>query len=328
MSRLRTSTAYREGAAGNPEENVAQQNEQQWQRWAIWPRALRGRIEPRVDTTVLGQPLALPVVAAPTAMHGLWHPQAEAETARGVHGAGSLLVLSQASTVPPEQAVTGPYLQQLYLPRNRELIVALLARARAAGAVGFVLTVDQIPLRRPQWFRSAIAELGVSPWRAMDSDCAGTEPADGFEPSDIGWLKQAGGLPVLVKGILHPDDAVTAVQAGADGIVVSNHGGRQLADSVTPAEVLALVAAAVDGAVPVHVDSGIRTASDVFRALCLGADTAWVGRPILRNLETGGAAAVSAWLDELRDELLGLFALAGVRSPAECHPGLLRERHR
>ncbi|GAA1748280.1 alpha-hydroxy acid oxidase [Aeromicrobium alkaliterrae] len=318
----RDASDYREGGAGD----VPAENERQWQAWALQPRTLVGPRAVDLTTTVHGLELALPVLAAPSAWHGLWHPEAEAETARGVVASGCGLVLSHGSTLPPEEVATAPYLQQLYLSEDRELVLPFVERARAAGAVALVLTVDQLPVPRQQAFRLAASEVPAPRWSAYDTTLAGSVPARGFGPEDVAWLATATSLPVVVKGVLHPDDAVAAVDAGAAGVVVSNHGGRQLAGSITTAEVLPEVVAAVAGRVPVHVDSGIRDATDVVRALALGADSVWLGRPVLRALEAGGADAVAALLRELRDDLAGLLALLGVDTPADLHPGLVRRR--
>lgn len=313
---------YREGGAGN----VPAENEAQWQRWAIVPRTLSGVRDPDVSTSILGRSIELPVVAAPSAVHGLWHERAEAETAVGVREGGSLFVLSQGSTLAPEFVHAGPYLQQLYLPEDRDLAVGFLQRAEGLGAAGFVITVDQLPVPHQQVFRRVWPSIPLPTWSAYDSPEPGAAPAAAFTADDIRWLVKQTDLPIVAKGILHPDDACAAVAAGAAGIVVSNHGGRQIPGSVTSAEMLREVVQAVDGAVPVHVDSGIRDAVDVFRALCLGASTVWVGRPILRQLEQGGALAIATWLRELREELASLFALAGVQSVADCSPAFLRDR--
>jgi len=314
--------AYREGGAGN----VPADNHLHWQRWAIWPRTISGVHDPDVTSSIVGLPLAAPIVVAPSAAHGLWHERAEAETAVGVRDGGSALVLSQGSTIPPEDVGARPYRQQLYLPEDRDLILPFIRRVEQIGAAALVVTVDQLPVPHQQAFRQSAAVLPWPAWSAWDVDAPGSSPAPAFTADDIAWLTAHTRLPVIAKGILHPDDALAVVAAGAAGVVVSNHGGRQLPGSVTPAEVLHEIVQAVDGAVPVHVDSGIRGADDVFRALCLGASTTWIGRPVLRQLEKGGAPAVASWLATLAEELASIFALVGVRSAAECNRAFLRER--
>ena len=317
--------AYLEGGAGD----VPAENERQWQRLALWPRVLSGVEHSDLTTEVLGVATAAPVLVAASAAHGLWHPGAEVETARGVRGAGLLMSLSQGSTRPPEEvaAVTGPYLQQLYLPERRELVAPFVERVAGLGAAALVLTVDQLPVAAEQPFRARLRELWQAPaWSAYDATAAGGAPARSFTPEDVAWVAGLSDLPVLVKGVLHPDDARLAVEAGAAGVVVSNHGGRQLAGSVTPAEVLGEVVAAVGDRAVVHVDSGVRTAEDVFRALCLGAHAVHVGRPALRALAAGGAPAVTDWLSDLLGGLSAVMQLAGVRDVAACGPERLRLR--
>jgi 4-hydroxymandelate oxidase len=298
----------------------------QWQRYAIYPRPLAGVGSVDLSTEIVGHAVDHPILAAASAAHGLWHADAEAETARGVRAAGSMFSLSQASTVAPARVAphSGPYLQQLYLPQQRHLAVPFIDEVTALGAVGLILTVDQIPVPAEQTFRLTSQAAGPQPsWQPYPP---GTLPASSFTVADISWLTEVSRLPVIVKGIMHPDDARAAVDAGAAAVVVSNHGGRQFPGAATPAEVLADVAQAVDGRVPVYVDSGIRGPEDVVRALCLGADAVFVGRPIVRALAAGGADAVTAYVTGLRDQVASLLALAGVARLADCGPEVLRLR--
>lgn len=317
--------AYLEGGAGA----VPRDNEQQWQRWAIWPRTLSGVVDPDLTTRVAGLEMSVPIMVAASAGHRLWHPDAEAETARGADAAGILLTLSQVSSLAPDEVakVAGTYLQQLYLPERRDLVLPFIDRVIDLGAAALVLTVDQLAVDHQHAFRLGLVDQFTAPtWEPYDLRATGASPARSFTVDDISWLVGASRVPVIVKGILHPDDAIAAVDAGASGVVVSNHGGRQVAGSITPAEVLAEIADAVGARASVLVDSGIRDAADVFRALCLGADAAFVGRPVLRALKSGGAPAVARWLSDLRSELEALFALAGVAGIADCHPDRLRLR--
>jgi 4-hydroxymandelate oxidase len=315
---------YLEGGAGT----VPADNEQQWRRYAIYPRPLAGISSADVSIDIFGHRIDLPVLAAASAAHGLWHPNGEVDTARGVRAAGSLLALSQGSTQAPAQVapISGPYLQQLYLPEDRDVALPFIAEVTGLGAMGLILTVDQIPVPFEQRFRVAGQTGGaaVPHWQAYPP---GTQPASSFSAADITWLTEHSELPVIVKGIMHPDDAAVAIDAGASAIVVSNHGGRQFPGAATPAEVLASVAAAVDRRVPVYVDSGIRGADDVVRALCLGADAVFLGRPIVRALADGGASAVTTLLTDLRDQVASLLVLAGVGSLADCGPEMLLTRY-
>lgn len=313
---------YREGGFAD----VLAHNEAQWQRYAIWGRSLAGVEAPELGTTIAGRRWRGPVVVAATAAHGLWHPHGELETARGARQSEHLFSLSQASTFAPSQvaAISGPYLQQLYLPQRRELAEPFIEQVLELGAIALILTVDQVPVPRQQYFRAQVANPAT--WRPYDDSLAGSEPARSLTAADISWLVERCPVPVFVKGILHPHDADRAIESGAGAVIVSNHGGRQYPGAVTPAEVLAEVVDGVAGRVPVYVDSGVRGPADVFRALCLGASAAFVGRPILRALADGGAAAVATWLDDLRTELESLFVLAGVDGVRACHRDLLRGR--
>ncbi|WP_020104762.1 alpha-hydroxy acid oxidase [Nocardia sp. 348MFTsu5.1] len=313
---------YLEGGAGT----VPADNEQQWRRYAIYPRPLAGVSSVDLSMDIFGHRIDLPVLAAASAAHGLWHPDGEVETARGVRAAGSILALSHGSTRSPAQVAphSGPYLQQLYLPQERDVALPFITEVTGLGAIGLILTIDQIPVPFEQPFRLAGQAGAVVPhWQAYPP---GTLPASSFSAADITWLTGHSELPVIVKGVMHPDDARAAIDAGAGAIVVSNHGGRQFPGAATPAEVLSSVAAAVNGRVPVYVDSGIRGADDVVRALCLGADAVFLGRPIVRALAAGGASAVTTLLTELRDQVASLLALAGVGNLADCGPGMLLAR--
>ncbi|NQX29940.1 alpha-hydroxy-acid oxidizing protein [Microbacteriaceae bacterium VKM Ac-2854] len=316
---------YLEGVAGDG--RIAAENEEAWRRYAILPRMFR---TPRVvDTRValLGLDLAFPVLVAPSAAHGLGHPDGEVATAEGARRAGAGFVLSQAASRDVEDvAAVGPFLQQIYLPEERALIVPFLERTAAAGARALVLTLDQPGSAYQHPFRRG-AIAGRGPRRPpVDYSVAGATPAVSVDLDDIAWLRDASGLPVLVKGVLHPQDAADAIDAGAAGIVVSNHGGRQIGGSISSAQALPEVVDAVAGRVPVLADSGIRSEDDVFRALALGADAALIGRPAVRALWRGGAEAVAEELTALRDAFEHLLRLAGIPDVAGITRDHLRVR--
>jgi len=283
-----------------------------WGGLRLRPRVLRDVADVDTSTTLLGTPLAAPVAVAPTAQHALAHPAAEPATAAGTAAAGSLLVLSTRSSKPLEQVPAGPWWFQSYLLRDRGLTRELARRAAAAGAAAVVLTGDTPYVGRTS--RAALAPRDLT----LEQD-----PAASLD--DIGWLAEASGLPVLVKGVLRGDDARACVGAGAAGLVVSNHGGRQLDRSVPTARALPEVVSAVDGAVPVLVDGGVRSGTDVLCALALGAAAVLVGRPVLWALTVDGAAGVQACLTALREDLSHVMALAGAASVDDIGPDLLTE---
>jgi 4-hydroxymandelate oxidase len=201
---------------------------------------------------------------------------------------------------------SGPFFQQLYLSADRCAVLPFLDRSRAAGATALMLTVDAPA--------SAIGTPFRRPGRTVSEDWPDGAPAghaSDLSLDDIGWLRDSTGLPVLCKGVLRADDAVAAVDAGAEGIVVSNHGGRQIASVVPTADVLPAIAEAVGGRVPVIVDSGIRSPDDVVKAIALGAHAVMLGRPIAWALARGGAEAVAGYLDAFLAELRHTMARAG-----------------
>jgi 4-hydroxymandelate oxidase len=300
-------------AGGSGEERSLREAHAAWGRARLLPRVLRD--VSRVDTgvTVLGQRCATPVLVAPTASHGLAHPDGEVATAAGTAAAGSLLVLSTRADRPVAEvaAVAGPWWYQVYLLRDRALTAENVRRAAAAGASAVVLTGDTPYVgrkRRTGEVPRGAGELG--------------DPAATL--ADIGWLAAAAGLPVLVKGVLRADEAAACVAAGAAGVIVSNHGGRQLDRALATAEALPPVARALRGSgAEVYVDGGIRSGLDVLVALASGARAVLLGRPVLWALAAGGAAGVTAALDAVTDDLAHVLALAGARRLSEVTDDLL-----
>ena len=297
-----------------------------WAGLRLRPRVLRDVRTIDTSITLLGTRLATPVLAGPTAAHGLAHPEGEAETARGVAAAGSLLVVSTRSSRPLEQVPAGPWWFQAYVVRDRARTLDLVRRAARAGASAIVLTGDVPYLGdRPGATRLQLDRLQLDPGLPLASDDADTaDPSAGLET--IEQLAAASGLPVLVKGVLRGDDAQACLEAGAAGIVVSNHGGRQLDRAVSTAEALAEVVEAVAGRAPVLVDGGLRSGLDVLCALALGADAVLLGRPVLWALAAGGADGVRSCLEVVTLDLAHAMGLAGSRSLTEVGPDLLSPR--
>ena len=301
-------------AGGSGDEVSLGEASDAWAALRLRPHVLRDVSAVSTATTLLGTPLATPVLVGPTAAHGLAHPGAEAETARGTAASGSLLVLSTRSSRPLEEvAPAGPWWFQAYVMRDRSRTLDLVHRAAAAGASAVVLTGDVPWLGARHGTTRQLLTKPLEPGEEQD-------PSAGLEA--VGELADAG-LPVLVKGVLRGDDALACLDAGAAGIVVSNHGGRQLDRAVPTARALPEVAAAVAGRAPVLVDGGLRSGLDVLCALALGADAVLLGRPVLWALAAGGADAVADCLHALTDDLAHVMGLAGARSPAEVTADLL-----
>jgi 4-hydroxymandelate oxidase len=314
-------------AAGAGEEITRDEAHTAWRAWRFVPRVLRDVSQVATGARVLGADLAAPVIAAPTALHTLAHPEGEVATARGLAAAGSLMIQSARSGRPLEAvAAQAPaWWYQVYVLRSRAVTADQVRRAVAAGAQALVLTVDA-PYVYPRPGRTGPLPV-VGEQAALvtpEHRPADHEQDPGVGVGAIGWLAELSGLPVLVKGVLHPRDALACVRAGAAGVIVSNHGGRQLDRSVSTASALGPVVAAVAGRVPVLVDGGIRDGYDVLTALALGARAVLVGRPVLWSLAVGGAPGVAACLRAYRSELARAMSLAGVRTVAEAGPDLLR----
>jgi 4-hydroxymandelate oxidase len=301
-----------------------------WSQHRIRPRVLRPVGQVSLATTILGRPVATPVLAAPAALHGLAHAEAEAATARGVCAAGSVLVLSTRSSLPPEEVAVGPWWSQLYVLRDRGLTQALIERAVAAGASAIVLTVDtpvlgrrrrgQIDIRTPELLGSLQPLLdGLEGGPSAE----GIEQDPDLTPDVIEFIRTVSGLPVVVKGVLRGDDAATLVAAGASAVYVSNHGGRQLDRAVATARALPEVVEAVAGRAEVYVDGGIRSGTDALIALALGAKAVLLARPVLWGLAAAGETGVRRVLDEVGADLRHVMALAGAATTADLTPDLI-----
>ena len=305
---------YLAGGAGD--EVSLREAEQAWSALRLRPRVLRDVSTVDTGVELLGAALSTPVLAGPTAAHGLADPEGEVATARGVAAAGSLLVLSTRSSVPlAEVGPPGPWWWQAYVVQDRGLTRERAARAAAAGARAVVLTGD-VPYLGARSGASRLDLTGLpAPGDVQD-------PSAGLEAVEL-LARASGGLPVLVKGVLRGDDARACLDAGATGVVVSNHGGRQLDRAAPTAAVLAEVVRAVDGRGPVLVDGGLRSGLDVLCALALGADAVLLGRPVLWALAAGGADGVRDCLQALTDDLRHCMGLAGCRTVAEVGSDLL-----
>lgn len=301
--------------SGAADEITLRANIEAWQRLRIVPRHLRN--VPAVDTrcTLLGHELAHPVLLAPIACHGLVHADAELATARGARAAGAGMVLSSYATMPVEDvAPEAPPLFwfQLYV-QDRDATTAVIRRAASAGCSAIVITIDTpVSGARDRQARAGFEFPTDLPH--ITGIPAAQHP---LTWQDLGWIREAASLPVILKGVLHPDDAELAVKAGAEGIIVSNHGGRNL--DTTPATIDALprIVDRVAGRIPVLVDGGIRRGTDVLKALAHGADAVLIGRPYIHGLAVDGATGVQAVIDILRRELELAMMLCGYGASAE-----------
>jgi 4-hydroxymandelate oxidase len=323
---------YQAGGAGDEISLAA--NRGSWDRIRLRPRVLVDVAERDLSTTALGVPLPHPIVVAPTADHSLAHADAERGTARGAAAAGALLTLSTISSVSMEDvaaaAPDAPQWFQLYAPADRDACRALVERAAAAGYAAMVVTVDlPLPGNRERDRRSGFEiDLGVHlpPEQQVDPE-TGIVVLPTFDWDELAWLRSVCPIPLIVKGVLRADDALRAVDAGCDGIWVSNHGGRQLDTSVTGADALPEIVEAVGERALLVVDGGVRRGIDVLKGLALGADLVAIGRPALWGLAVDGADGVQRVIELLRDELSLAMALAGCRSIVEITRDLVADAH-
>lgn len=310
---------YYEGGAGD--ERTLAENRRAFDRWMLRPRFLRGAGSPDTSTSVLGSALRFPVGVAPWAYQRLAHPDGELATARAAAAAGTVMVVSSTTESYLEDvaaASDGPKWWQLYVAEDRGFTEAMLRRVVSAGYEGICWTVDFVVngLRRRDTRSGFVMPIGVG---ASDYLFDASITWD-----DLGWIKdRAPGIPVIVKGLLTAEDAELAVQSGADAIVVSNHGGRQLDRSPAGLDALPEVAAQVAGRVPVLMDGGVRRGTDVLTALALGASAVLVARPTIWGLAAEGEAGVAGVLEILRAEFENAMALTGCRSVDEIGRALV-----
>jgi 4-hydroxymandelate oxidase len=295
-----------------------------WQEVRFRTRVLRGIGSVDLATTLLGASVSSPIGVAPTAMQRAVHPQGERAMMAGALAAGSLCVVSSNSgTRWDELGGTAPWWLQAYLPTDRDQMRPVLERAVAAGAAAVVLTADT-PFPGSKYAADVEDWTGVDLgwWRVNFPPPHPDRWAADLGFDDVGWLREATGVPVVVKGVLRGDDAVRCLDAGADAIYVSNHGGRQLDRAVSTASALREVVAAVGDRAEVYVDGGIRSGVDVLAALALGARGVFLGRSPLHALAVDGARGVERLLTDLVTELAEVLHLAGCATPYDA-PTLL-----
>jgi isopentenyl diphosphate isomerase/L-lactate dehydrogenase-like FMN-dependent dehydrogenase len=326
-------------AGGAGDELTLRENIAAWHRWRLLPRVLAGVGEVTTAAEVLGKPVSMPLLVAPVAYQRLVDPEGELAMARAVAAAGTVMSLSTLATARPgEVAAAAPEGRrwfQLYCFRDRALTQALVDEAVDCGFEAILLTVDA-PRggNRERDLRTGFAipeTLGVPSVRAalgVDREVTIAETFalmdQGLDWGDLAELVESSPLPVLVKGLLTAEDAELAVGGGAAGVIVSNHGGRQLDRALASGDALPEVVEAIEGRATVLVDGGIRRGVDAATALAHGADAVLVGRAALWGLAVGGEVGVRRVLELLRGELELTLALCGCASPAELGRGHLR----
>ena len=317
-------------AGGAGDERTLRRNVAAFGEWELMPRVLVDVAELDPSVELLGSRLSMPLMVAPVAFQRLVHPDGEEAMARAAGAAGTAICLSTIATATPASvAAAAPETTrwfQLYLFKDRAVTEALLAEAVGSGYDAIALTVDAPYVgRRERDLRTGFqvdvpapavqAAIGSSDPVSVAEAFALVDPSPDWET--LASLAASCELPILLKGLLSPADAELAIEAGAGGIVVSNHGGRQLDGVPATLDALPAVAAAVAGRVPVLVDGGVRRGTDALTALALGADAVLVGRPALWGLAVGGEDGARAVLEHLREEIRLGLALLGCRTPAD-----------
>ncbi|KAK8678100.1 hypothetical protein V6N13_143611 [Hibiscus sabdariffa] len=333
---LSRSRDYSGIAKGAEDQWTLKENRNAFSRILFRPRILVDVSKIDMTTTVLGFKISMPIMIAPTAMQKMAHPDGEYATARAASAAGTIMILSSWATSSVEEvSSTGPGIRffQLYVYKDRNVVTQLVRRAERAGFKAIALTVDTPRLGRreadiknrftlpPSLTLKNFEGLNLGKMDKTDDSGLASYVAGQVDRTlnwkDVKWLQTITSLPILVKGVLTAEDARLAVESGAAGIIVSNHGARQL--DYVPATIMALeeVVKAVQGRVPVFLDGGVRRGTDVFKALALGASGIFIGRPVVFSLAAEGEAGVRKVLQMLRDEFELTMALSGCRSLKE-----------
>jgi 4-hydroxymandelate oxidase len=329
-------------AGGADDEITLRRNTSAWAELVLRPRQLVDVGTVDVSTELLGHPLAMPVLTAPCAFNVLAHPDGELGVARATARAGIIQVLSMQATTTIEDvaAAGGQRWLQLAVLRDRGITRALVERGERSGYTAVCLTVDVPALgRRERDIRNAfrvphgIEMVNLAPYTTVAQGIDDPQTAlarfvnELFDPrltwEAVDWISSITKLPILTKGILTGADAIRAVDHGAAGVMVSNHGGRQLDGVSSTCEALPEIVDAIGGRVPITVDGGIRRGADVIRALALGASAVLVGRPYLWALAVDGDAGVAAMLDMLHREIVIGMSLLGRPSIADIDSTVL-----
>jgi 4-hydroxymandelate oxidase len=311
---------------------AARGNLEAYTRWRFRPRALVDVSRIDTTTTLFGRDLALPILFAPTALHRFAHPDAELATARAAEALGTTMIVSSGASVRFEEiapTLTDPWFQ-LYWFTDRGITRELVARAEASGFAAIAVTVDT-PV--PAW-REGEDRLPPLPSPGIWSDNLPRDPDPPLEVDgsltwkSLEWLRSITSLPIVVKGILTEEDARLAVEHGLDGVIVSNHGGRQLDWTIATLDALPEIVEAVDGRLEILLDGGIRRGTDVLKALALGARAVLIGRPVLWGLGAGGTAGVLRMVALMHGELISAMGHCGVTSTMNVPPGIVIRQER
>ncbi|KAL4625296.1 peroxisomal (S)-2-hydroxyacid oxidase GLO4-like isoform X1 [Castanea sativa] len=328
---------------GAEDQYTLKENVEAFRRITFRPRMLVDVSRIDFSTTVLGYNISAPIMIAPSGLHKLAHPEGEIATARAAAVSNTIMVLSSMSSCTIEEVASScnaVRFFQLYVYKSRDVSAQLVQRAERNGYKAIVLTVDVPRLgRREADIKSKMILLQIKNFEGLSSTKVDNDDGSKLEAfakrtfddslcwRDIGWLRSITKLPILIKGVLTREDAIKAVEVGVAGIVVSNHGARQL--DYTPATITVLeeVVHAVGGKVPVFLDGGVRRGTDVFKALALGAQAVLIGRPAIYGLAAKGEYGVRKVIQMLKDELELTMALSGCPSVKDITRSHVRTQH-
>jgi L-lactate dehydrogenase (cytochrome) len=338
--------------AGAGSEDTMDANREAFRRRRVVPRMLRDVAERDLSTTVLGTAMPAPLLLAPIGVQKVVHPDGEQATARAAASLGLPMIASTNSHFTLEEIAEaggeGPRWFQLYWPNDRDLAASFVGRAEAAGYSAIVLTVDTfVPGWKPRdlqqaWlpflngmgvanyfqdpvFRAALDQTPEENVGAATGHFLGIQANPSLSWDDLGWLREQTELPIAIKGIQHADDAHEAAARGIDGVIVSNHGGRQVDGAIASLDALPAIVEAAGDDLAVLFDSGVRSGSDVIKALALGADAVCLGRPYVWGLALEGRQGVETVLKMILAELDLTMALCGYTKPGQLGPDALSE---
>ena len=344
-------------------EGTYRANEEDFRRIKLRQRVLVDMTERSLESTMIGEKVSMPVALAPTGLTGMQHADGEILAAQAAEAFGVPFTLSTMSICSIEDVAAGtkkPFWFQLYVMKDRDFVMNLIDRAKAAKCSALVLTLDlQILGQRHKDLRNGLSappkftpkhiwQMATRPGWCMsmlgtrrrsfgnivghaknvsDLSSLSSWTAEQFDPrlswNDVAWIKERWGGKLILKGVLDPEDAKMAAQTGADAVIVSNHGGRQLDGAPSSIEALPAIVDAVGDRIEVHLDGGIRSGQDVLKALCLGAKGTYIGRPFLYGLGAMGKQGVTLALDIIRKELDITMALCGKRNIKDVGPDLI-----
>ena len=330
---------YISGGAGD--EYTLRQNTKAWDAKGILPRVLADVEFPDTSTKIFEHDIKVPFIMAPIAAHGLEHETKEAGTAKGVSEFGTIMSISAYSGAKFEEIEAGlngsPRWFQIYMSKDEDFNKNIIDEAKADGATAIILTADAtLSGNRETDVRNKfvypfgmpiVSRYLTGSGENMSLNNIYAQSKQKIAPEDVKFLKEYSGLPVFVKGIQSPDDALLAIGAGADGVWVSNHGGRQLDGAPGSFETLEMISKAVAGRVPIVFDSGVRRGEHIFKALASGADIIALGRPVLYGLALGGWKGVRSVLEYFENDLKRVMQLAGTQTIEDVKNTTLFDNH-